>query len=100
MLSGGILGVLLDCHSNWCAATTLLKQGRTELPPTVTAEFHVKLRRPTPLEEVTLIARPAEVTGNRVVVEAEVRARGEVTATCRGVFVEVPRDHVAFDRWR
>ena len=50
MLNGGIIGALLDCHSNWTAAYHLMKAGRGSHPPcTVTAEFHVKLRRPTPM---------------------------------------------------
>src|SRR5262245_59867837 len=49
MLNGGIIGALLDCHSNWTAAWHLMRQAGQETPPcTVTAEFHVKLRRPTP----------------------------------------------------
>lgn len=100
-LNGGILGALLDCHGNWCAATTLMKRdGLKELPATVTAEFHVKLRRPTPTEtELELRAKPASVEGDKVVVEAEVRAAGIVTATCRGVFVAVQPGHPAYHRW-
>src|SRR6478736_3857461 len=49
MLNGGIIGALLDCHSNWTAAWHLLQQGRLSQPPcTVTAEYAVKLLRPTP----------------------------------------------------
>ena len=49
MLNGGIIGALLDCHSNWTGAMALMKaRGEAEPPCTVTSEFHVKLRRPTP----------------------------------------------------
>jgi acyl-coenzyme A thioesterase PaaI-like protein len=49
VLNGGIIGALLDCHSNWAAAVHLLRaSGASALPCTVTADFHVKLRRPTP----------------------------------------------------
>ena len=49
MLNGGICGALLDCHSNWTAAWHLMNAAGGDTPPcTVTAEFHVKLRRPTP----------------------------------------------------
>src|SRR5262245_11221142 len=48
-LSGGIAGTLLDCHSNWTAAWHLMNRNGTEAPPcTVTAEYAVKLLRPTP----------------------------------------------------
>lgn len=101
VVNGGILGALLDCHGNWCAATTLMQQRKlAELPSTVTAEFHVKLKRPTPSDaELVLHAKPVEVQGDRVVVEARVEAAGQVTATCRGVFVAVPPGHPAYHRW-
>src|SRR6266516_6928089 len=51
MLNGGIVGALLDCHSNWAAAMHLMKKnGLTHPPYTVTADFHVMLKRPTPMD--------------------------------------------------
>jgi len=102
VLNGGIVGVLFDCHSNWTAAHHLWKRhGEGEFPSTVTAEFHVKLHRPTPsTEPVTVTARVVESTDRRAVVEADMRASGEVTATCRGTFVSVPPGHPAYHRWR
>src|SRR4051812_48503477 len=48
VLNGGIIGALLDCHSNWTGAWHLMKKAGADAPPcTVTAEFHVKMRRPT-----------------------------------------------------
>src|SRR5512141_1424286 len=48
-LNGGIVGALFDCHSNWTAAYHLMtKTGEKALPSTVTADFHVVLKRPTP----------------------------------------------------
>lgn len=101
VLNGGICGALLDCHSNWCAVTTLLRQrGLPEAPSCVTSEFHVKLKRPTPTDvELTLHARPVAVDGDAVTVEAEIRAGEKVTATCRGVFVAVKPGHPAYHRW-
>jgi acyl-coenzyme A thioesterase PaaI-like protein len=101
VLNGGIVGTLLDCHSNWTAAYTLMKERGLDVPPcTVTAEFHVKLRHPTPLDiSLELRARATEVRGDRVVVEATVQAGGETTATCRGVFVAVKEGHPAYHRW-
>ncbi|KYF53436.1 thioesterase, partial [Sorangium cellulosum] len=50
MVNGGILGALLDCHSNWTAAHHLMQARGADAPPcTVTADFHVKLKKPTPL---------------------------------------------------
>ena len=101
MLNGGICGALLDCHSNWTAAWHLMQQGGLDAPPcTVTAEFHVKLRRPTPTDgPVHLEARVVESSADRAVVEATLAARGVVTCTCRGVFVAVKEGHPAFHRW-
>lgn len=101
MLSGGITGTLLDCHSNWTAAHHLMVKSGAETPPcTVTAEFHVKLRRPTPMDgEITLRAHVVESGEDRAVVEATLEAGGKVTATCRGTFVAVKEGHPAWHRW-
>ena len=69
-------------------------------PSCVTADFHVKLLRPTPTSgPVHLRARVVEATGDRAIVEATLEAGGKVTATCRGTFVAVKEGHPAFDRW-
>ena len=100
VLNGGIIGALLDCHSNWTAAFHLMKKnGQTSAPCTVTAEFHVKLRRPTPMGPVHLSAKVVESTADRATVEATLTAAGKVCATCRGVFVAVGPEHPAYHRW-
>ena len=101
VLNGGIIGALLDCHSNWAAAYHLMRQSGSEAPPcTVTAEFHVKLLRPTPSDvPVTLKARIVDSTEDRATVEAELIANGKVCDTCRGVFVAVREGHPAYHRW-
>src|SRR3984893_18991127 len=49
MLSGGIIGTLLDCHCNWTATYHLMKQAGLDHPPcTVTADYSINLRRPPP----------------------------------------------------
>ena len=101
VVNGGIIGSILDCHSNWTAAVHLMKKnGLSELPPTVTADFHVTLKRPTPMgTPLHLRAHVVESTEDRAVVEASVEANGKVTATCRGTFVAVKEGHPAFFRW-
>lgn len=100
MLNGGIIGTLLDCHSNWTAAHHLMKaSGQDTLPCTVTADFHVKLRKPTPLGPVHLEARVVKSEADRATVEAELLANGVVTARCTGTFVAVKEGHPAFFRW-
>lgn len=100
-VNGGILGALLDCHSNWAAAIHLMRSAGAAQPPcTVTAEFHVKLLRVTPSDAaLRLLARVVESSDDRATVEATVEAGGRTTATCRGVFVAVKEGHPAFHRW-
>jgi acyl-coenzyme A thioesterase PaaI-like protein len=102
MMNGGIIGTLLDCHSNWSAAHHLMNRRGLDTPPcTVTAEFHVKLKRPTPMAEVVLEARIVESTDDQAVVEATLRAvdAEKIAATCRGTFVAVTEGHPAYHRW-
>jgi acyl-coenzyme A thioesterase PaaI-like protein len=100
VLNGGIIGTLLDCHSNWTACHHLMvKGGLVEPPCTVTADFHVKLRRPTPMRPLRLRARVAESGDARAIIEAELTVDGEVTARCRGTFVAVKEGHPAYHRW-
>ena len=100
-LNGGICGTLLDCHSNWTAAHHLMTRAGAAAPPcTVTAEFHVVLKRPTPINAaLRLTAHVVDSSDKRAVVEASIEAEGKVTATCRGVFVAVNEGHPAFHRW-
>ena len=100
-VSGGILGALLDCHSNWAATWALMKSRSSAVPPcTVTADFHVVLKRPTPMDApLTLRARVVDSSTDRATVEATLEARGKVTATCRGTFVAVKEGHPAYHRW-
>ncbi len=101
MLSGGIIGTLMDCHSNWTAAYHLMLRRGAAAPPTaVTAEYAIKLRRPTPTDgDIEIVARAVEVGEDRAVVEAELTAGGKVCATSRGTFVAVKPGHPAYHRW-
>ena len=101
MISGGIVGALLDCHSNWTAAHFLMKQNGKHTPDcTVTANYSVKLLRPTPFDApVKLIARVVESSEDRATVEAELIANDKICATCRGLFVIVKEGHPAYHRW-
>ena len=101
MLNGGIIGALLDCHSNWTAAYFLMKQSGKEAPDcTVTADFHVKLLRPTPSDKtIKLKARVVAATETKATVEAELIVDEKICATCRGSFVAVKEGHPAYHRW-
>jgi acyl-coenzyme A thioesterase PaaI-like protein len=74
--------------------------GAERPPPCVTAEYAVRLVRPTPTDQpIRLRARVVESTADRATVEASIEAQGRTTATCRGTFVAVGPDHPAFGRW-
>ena len=100
-LSGGIAGTLLDCHSNWTATYHLMRRAGAATPPcTVTAEYSVKLLRPTPTEgPIELVARLVEIADDRAVIESELRAGGKLCATGLGTFVAVKPGHPAYHRW-
>ena len=101
VLNGGIIGTLLDCHCNWTAAYHLMNRAGTTHPPcTVTAEYAIKLLRPTPTDDaVSLFAHIVDLTDDRATVEGTLSAGGKVCATCRGIFVAVKEGHPAFHRW-
>lgn len=101
VLNGGIIGALLDCHSNWAACWHLMIAGGLTAPPcTVTADFHVKLKRPTPMDEVRLVAKVTNAEADRALIEATMEgSNGKITATCTGTFVAVKEDHPAYHRW-
>jgi acyl-coenzyme A thioesterase PaaI-like protein len=76
------------------------KTGSKTAPCTVTSDFHVTLKRPTPTDaDLHLRAHVVESTDERAVVEATIEANGKVTATCRGTFVAVKPGHPAYNRW-
>lgn len=101
VLNGGICGALLDCHCNWTAAHHLMQAAGATTPPcTVTAEYTIRLKRPTPTDRpLRLRARVVESEGDRAVVEGTLESGGKVTATCTGTFVAVREGHPAYHRW-
>jgi acyl-coenzyme A thioesterase PaaI-like protein len=101
VLNGGIVGTLLDCHCNWTAAWALMRAANAGSPPcTVTAEYAIKLRRPTPTNvPLTLRAKVVEIAGDRAKIAGTLEAGGKLCATCDGLFVAVKEGHPAFHRW-
>src|SRR5256714_13271740 len=89
VLNGGIIGTLLDCHCNWTAAYQLMKRAGEHRPPcTVTAEYAIKLLRPTPTNDsVFLSAKGVDITADPATIDGTLSAGGKVCATCRGVFL-------------
>lgn len=101
VLNGGIIGCLLDCHSNWAAAWYIMKKSNLDHPPcTVTAEYTIKLLRPTPTNcSLHLNAQLIEVIRDKAIIEATLTGEGKICATCRGAFVAVKPGHPAYHRW-
>jgi acyl-coenzyme A thioesterase PaaI-like protein len=101
-VNGGILGTLIDCHSNWTAIAALLARGggAAEAPSTVTAEYSVRFRRPTPSDRpVRLIGRAVDFAEDRVTVDTTLESDGVTTVIGRATFVAVKAGHPAFGRW-
>jgi len=101
VVNGGILGTLADCHMNWTAAWHLMRARGADRPPTtVTLDYGLRLRRPTPSDaSIRLRAHVVDAREDRATVEAQISSGGVVSATARGTFVAVKPGHPAFDRW-
>jgi acyl-coenzyme A thioesterase PaaI-like protein len=101
VLCGGIIGTLLDCHMNWSAAHALmLRSSDTQPQCTVTAEYTVQLKRPTPMDGPLIVrARIVEIGADRATVTATLESGDKVCATGRGLFVAVKPGHPAYHAW-
>lgn len=100
-VSGGIISTLLDCHGNWTALYTLMKERDINTPPsTVTAKLSISFLRPTPIERALHVrARAVKVEGDRVEVEGEIEVDGAITVRMSGTYLAVKEGHPAFHRW-
>ena len=72
MMNGGIIGALLDCHSNWTAAWHLMNENGLSVPPCcVTAKYEVTFEKPTPSDiELALTASVVESSKRKAVIDA------------------------------
>ena len=86
VLNGGIIGALLDCHCNWTAAWHLMNKAGEDRPPcTVTADYAIKLLRPTPTDApVFLSAKVVESEGNKATVDGTLSAGGKCAPLAAG----------------
>jgi acyl-coenzyme A thioesterase PaaI-like protein len=101
MLYGGLIGCLLDCHCNWTAAWHIMKRNGLDKPPcTVTAQYTVKFKRPTPSDKpVRLVSRVTDSKEDRATIEGELYSGDTLCATATGTFVAVKEGHPAYHRW-
>ena len=93
---GGLIASLMDCHGTGTAAAAMYRleeRPMDSLPAYrfVTATLHVDYLAPTPIDaELEIRGRVMEIKGRRVVVEATVSARGQITARGEIVAVQMP----------
>ena len=101
VINGGIIGSLIDCHGNWTAAIAIMDKNEYDKPEcTVTAQYEVKFKRPTPFgPKLKLKSRILGVQEDRAEIVIELKADGKTCATGRGLFVAVREDHPAYHRW-
>jgi acyl-coenzyme A thioesterase PaaI-like protein len=94
---GGLIASLIDCHGTGTAAAAAYRDAGREWGSEpafryVTASLRVDYVKPTPLVELEVRGRVRELKGRKVIVEAEVRAEGEVCARGEVVAVQMPED--------
>ena len=101
VINGGIIGTLLDCHGNWTAAIAIMDKNKLKSPLcTVTAQYEVKLKRPTPLgHTLKLKSKILALQEDRAEIIIELKADNKTCATGRGLFVAVKEGHPAYHRW-
>ena len=101
VINGGIIGSVFDCHCNWSAAHTIFQANPEKgFPSTVTAEYKIKLKRPTPFNtELVFKAKVIALDGPKATVTGKLIANDKVTALCEGVFVAVEPGHPGYHRW-
>lgn len=101
VVSGGIVGTLMDCHCNWMACWSLMQAQQLDTPPcTVTANYHIKLNRPTPsTTTLRLEAWLIDCDSSKARTAGQIIANDTITASCEGLFIAVKQGHPAYHRW-
>ena len=95
---GGLIASIIDCHGTGTAAAAAYREAGRE-PGTepafrfVTGSLQVRYLRPTPLgPPLEVRGTVKEIAGRKVVVEAVVRAAGEVVARGEVIAIQMPED--------
>lgn len=80
--NGGIVTMVLDCHTGAVVADSLTGYDWADHPPFLTSSLNVSLLRPTPLDTLlTVVGRLAERRSTELLTEAEIIAPdGRTTA--------------------
>ncbi|MBN1484138.1 MAG: PaaI family thioesterase [Chloroflexia bacterium] len=93
---GGLIASLIDCHGTGTASAAAYRAAGRDMGTEpalryVTASLNVQYLRPTPLGvELEVRGRVKELGQRKVIVEAEVRAEGELCARGEVVAVRMP----------
>lgn len=101
LVYGGLLGCLIDCHSNWAAIASHYRAENRQpgtLPriECVTASLSVKYLKPTPMGvELLFKARVEGELGRKTRVLCEVYAGNTLTVVGDSVFVRVDAEQLA-----
>ena len=101
VLNGGVMGSVLDCHSNWAAAYYFMEtKNMSSTPCTVTAKYQIDLLKPTPIDEKLVISACLDkIEDNKAWINAKITINETKYATCKGLFVAVEANHPAYHRW-
>jgi acyl-coenzyme A thioesterase PaaI-like protein len=91
---GGLIASIIDCHSTGSAALFAMhaegiEAGEGPSPRFVTAHLEVDYLAPTPLSQMHLVGRAAEIKERKVIVATELSVDGEVTAEGSVVLVRL-----------
>lgn len=87
VLCGGVIGTLLDCHSGAVLAHAIYQDaGRwpwSEGPGWATAEYTVRMLRPTPLDApLRVVGTGAALADDEAVIDVELHSQDKLRATC------------------
>jgi acyl-coenzyme A thioesterase PaaI-like protein len=100
VINGGIIATVLDCHCNWAACWFLMQHHQLTTPPcTVTAEMTIKLKKPTPMQALTLVAQCHNIDNKKATIHGQLMIDETIFDEFMGVFVMVPPEHPAYHRW-
>lgn len=101
LVYGGLLAMLIDCHSNWMAMASHYR-AEERAPDTlpriscVTAQLGIRYLKPTPMGvELTLRARVEGELGRKTRIICEVWAGDTMTVTADSIFVRVDTQKLA-----
>lgn len=97
---GGLIASIIDCHATGTAAavTYLNKKNKKQndpLPRFLTASLHIDYINPTPMGVTLEVrAKPIEIKGRKVVVNAELFAEDKLCAQGKVVTILIPEERL------